>query len=136
MAHSFRTGPEQQGINLCPRQPVLLPRPRRLAWQIVDGLTQSDALALYRQIVGAGPHLRAIRAWPFFASASGTFSRARASQMPNGTSGLRLDQPGSGRCLSRSGSSLTVSQVGALATRTTRQAPGDVAGQLNADGCD
>ena len=31
---------------------------------------------------------------------------------------------------------LTVSQVGALATRTTRQAPGDVAGQLNADGCD
>jgi len=32
--------------------------------------------------------------------------------------------------------SLTVSQVGALATRTTRQAPGDVAGQLNADGCD
>jgi acylphosphatase len=40
------------------------------------------------------------------------------------------------RDTSQQPASLTVSQVGALATRTTRQAPGDVAGQLNADGCD
>ncbi len=32
--------------------------------------------------------------------------------------------------------SLTVSQVGALATRTTRQASGDIAGQLNSNSCD
>jgi hypothetical protein len=96
MAHSFRTGPEQQGINLCPRQPVLLPRPRRLAWQIVDGLTQSDALALYRQIVADGWRFPAL-ALTFEQSGHGRSSQARPGHsQERGRRRCRMGHPASG----------------------------------------
>ena len=60
-----------------------------------------------------------------------TFEREHLKKPPHYLRRPRLGTLGEGEA-----PSLTVSQVGALATRTTRQAPGDVAGQLNADGCD
>lgn len=59
-----------------PTRPSARGRPRRLAWQIVDGLTQPDALALYRQIVADGWRFPAL-ALTFEQSGHGRSSQAR-----------------------------------------------------------
>jgi hypothetical protein len=59
-----------------PTRPSARGRPRRLAWQIVDGLAQPDALALYRQIVADGWRFPAL-ALTFEQSGHGRSSQAR-----------------------------------------------------------